>query len=55
MKKTTKIKLKTKPPWKAKRGHPTHISGAGEHSDKRKKRRRTRQADSSVDIKEHHE
>lgn len=37
------IKIQDKPPWKVKKGHPTHRGGAGVH-DNRPKRVRTRSA-----------
>jgi hypothetical protein len=41
---TERIKLNIKPIWKAKRGHPTTLSGSGTHKDRRTKRKRTRAA-----------
>jgi hypothetical protein len=35
------IKLKKS---KLRKGHPSHLSGSGEHSDRRTKREKTRQA-----------
>lgn len=47
-----KIPIKTKPVWKLPKGHPIHLSGAGEMQDKRTKRNRTRQTRNTSAIKE---
>jgi hypothetical protein len=50
-KKSQPIKVKTKPPWKAKKGHTPHNSGAGQH-DTSTKRQRTRKAKDDAAIKD---
>lgn len=36
------LTLQFKEPWKVKKGHTDHISGSGQHLDRRTKRKRTR-------------
>ena len=43
-KKVEKIQIKVKKPWEIAKGHNPHISGSGEHSDKRTKRTKTRES-----------
>ena len=42
--KTIVVKLNLRPQWEASKGHPEHRSGAGQHSDRRLKRLKTRQS-----------
>lgn len=42
MSKYKSITIKLRPVWKREKGHPEKLSGAGVHSDRRTKRKRTR-------------